>query len=79
MGRLLGMELTESRCCEAGRDISYRRSRLEMQVQAGWQTSKQAGCQHGVIGSGDRHTFEAVMFVIVCVRCAVVNGPAVVV
>lgn len=50
-----------------------------MQVQAGWQTSKQAGCQHGVMGIGDRHTFEAVMFVIVCVRCAVVNGPAVVV
>lgn len=49
-----------------------------MQVQEGWQTSKQAGCQHGVTGSGDRHTFEAVMFVIVRVLCAVVNGPVVV-
>lgn len=49
-----------------------------MQVQEGWQTSKQAGCQHGVISSEDRHTFEAVMFVIVRVLCTMVNEPVVV-
>jgi len=47
--------------------------RLEMQVQ-----DSRLPTADGVLGSGDRHTFEAVMFVSVCGLAAVVNGPVVV-
>lgn len=48
------MELTESRCCVAGRDISYCSMRLEMQVHA-------IRLPASVLGGRDRHTFEAVI------------------
>lgn len=62
------MELTESRCCVAGRDISYCSMRLEMQVHT-------IRLPASVLGGRDRHTFEAVILARACRLGWVVNGP----